>query len=61
MKRYERILLVSAIVMILSAFGITGALDTDMEVGILPIITFILSSLISAVMIYFQYLDNKED
>ena len=59
MKRYEKVLVVSALVMLLSAFGIAGALDLNMEVSVLPIITFAISSLVSTLMIYFQHLDNK--
>lgn len=59
MKRYEKVLVVSALVMLLSAFGIAGALDTNVEVGVLPIVAFIVSSLVCALMIYFQHLDNK--
>ena len=58
MKRYEKILVVSALIMLFAGFGIAGALDTNMEVSIIPIITFIISSLVSALMIYFEYLDR---
>lgn len=60
MKRYEKVLIISTLIMIFAGFGIVGCYDLNMEVGILPKVTFVISGIISGIMIYFQHLDNKD-